>query len=368
MRGIPKIDMMGQKWGRLTVLDYVGNRGRWMCLCECGNEKIVRGVALRQGSIKSCGCSQYEKGIRHGRRVDLAGKRFGRLVAISDVGIRNRQRLWRCVCDCGNETKTTSYLLSSGCTQSCGCLAQERRSQVHLIDMTGQILGHLHVLERDGIKHGGKAAWLCQCDCGNKVTITGKVLRKGRTHCGCLDSARRRDVAAKRSSIRAGNIYGELVALERLPADNHNHVSWRCRCSCGNLTDVSTAHLPDGHTTSCGCKMHRRGSDSPIWKKDKNSHSRERLRDIEGYRDWQDAVFARDDYTCQICAKRGAKISPHHLDGYHCAKSKRTLLSNGVTLCKECHKAFHSMYSTRHNKRSQFVFFKAMHRRMTVSA
>lgn len=53
---------------------------------------------------------------------DLTGQKFGRLTALRDVGKTKRGRMWRCVCDCGNETDTISTYLKSGHKRSCGCL------------------------------------------------------------------------------------------------------------------------------------------------------------------------------------------------------------------------------------------------------
>jgi hypothetical protein len=50
-----KIDLQGKKFGRLTVLSYAGNR-HWNCKCECGNKSTVYGASLRDGITKSCGC------------------------------------------------------------------------------------------------------------------------------------------------------------------------------------------------------------------------------------------------------------------------------------------------------------------------
>ena len=53
-------DLTGQKFGRLTVIERAenGKNGstRWLCRCECGNEKIIEGGHLRSNKIKSCGC------------------------------------------------------------------------------------------------------------------------------------------------------------------------------------------------------------------------------------------------------------------------------------------------------------------------
>lgn len=58
--------------------------------------------------------------------ADIAGQKFNRLTAIEPVGRNKRNSvLWRCKCDCGNETITTVSHLRSGHTKSCGCLMRE---------------------------------------------------------------------------------------------------------------------------------------------------------------------------------------------------------------------------------------------------
>jgi hypothetical protein len=56
-----KIDLTGKRFGRLVALSYVGGNGfRYLCLCDCGKEKLVRGDDLRRSRSKSCGCLQIE--------------------------------------------------------------------------------------------------------------------------------------------------------------------------------------------------------------------------------------------------------------------------------------------------------------------
>lgn len=53
------IEESGHKYGRLLVLERAPNRGRyaqWRCVCDCGANTTVRGVHLRSGSTRSCGC------------------------------------------------------------------------------------------------------------------------------------------------------------------------------------------------------------------------------------------------------------------------------------------------------------------------
>ena len=68
-RGKTRINLIGQKFGRLTVIgpaeDAVQANGRtrvrWLCQCECGTILPVRGEGLRSGNTKSCGCLDMER-------------------------------------------------------------------------------------------------------------------------------------------------------------------------------------------------------------------------------------------------------------------------------------------------------------------
>lgn len=64
------IDLTGQKFGKLTVLEHAENakngQARWKCKCDCGKEVVVRGDVLRRGDAKSCGCYNREKVTTHG--------------------------------------------------------------------------------------------------------------------------------------------------------------------------------------------------------------------------------------------------------------------------------------------------------------
>lgn len=58
--------------------------------------------------------------------IDIAGRRFGRLVAVSPVsGSKGTRRTWLCECDCGKTKSALTSDLLKGKTRSCGCLARE---------------------------------------------------------------------------------------------------------------------------------------------------------------------------------------------------------------------------------------------------
>ena len=66
-----KIDLTGQPFGRLVVIREAGRKSgcvAWLCKCDCGREKVVRGSSLtrRKNPTVSCGCWNEEKKIKHG--------------------------------------------------------------------------------------------------------------------------------------------------------------------------------------------------------------------------------------------------------------------------------------------------------------
>lgn len=63
-----------------------------------------------------------------GRKIDLTGQRFGRLMVISEGHSRpNSSRYWNCACDCGNVSLVYMGSLHrhNNPTRSCGCLQRE---------------------------------------------------------------------------------------------------------------------------------------------------------------------------------------------------------------------------------------------------
>lgn len=127
------IDLTGRRFGRLTVIEKAESstqpsgqkKTRWRCKCDCGNEIIVLGYSLKDGNTQSCGCLNIEK-IHERRFMDLTGRKFNKLTVIERAEDHEqpggqRKTMWRCKCDCGNETVVTAYDLYHGHTKSCGC-------------------------------------------------------------------------------------------------------------------------------------------------------------------------------------------------------------------------------------------------------
>lgn len=135
--GRKSINMEGQKIHQLIVLkkdEEKTKKGRgiwWICQCECGNVKSIRGCDLRTGRVHSCGC--YNKKINYKiHYVNLKGQKFGKLTVIEDTEkiTNNRHRIWKCQCDCGTVIEVSSDKLTTGNTQSCGCLKSKGEEKI----------------------------------------------------------------------------------------------------------------------------------------------------------------------------------------------------------------------------------------------
>ena len=67
-----KLDLTGQRFGRLTVLECCGRskdgQKVYLCRCDCGTEKAVKSGNLRSGNTESCGCLSAEKTIERSRK------------------------------------------------------------------------------------------------------------------------------------------------------------------------------------------------------------------------------------------------------------------------------------------------------------
>ena len=66
--------------------------------------------------------------------IDLTGQRFGRLTVIERVGSNNHKKaLWLCICDCGTQKTVCSNHLIRGATRSCGCFRRDGLSKRNIV-------------------------------------------------------------------------------------------------------------------------------------------------------------------------------------------------------------------------------------------
>lgn len=83
----------------------------------------------------------------------------------------------------------------------------------------------------------------------------------------------------------------------------------------------------------------RKGSLHPKWIEDRTvAMEKHRLRGTQEWRLWRESVFNRDKFTCRECNLTGGFLEPHHIIPLRLDIAKVFDLSNGITLCRECHK------------------------------
>jgi hypothetical protein len=85
------------------------------------------------------------------------------------------------------------------------------------------------------------------------------------------------------------------------------------------------------------------GSNSIRWIKDRTLLKNQESRDCILYKHWRDDVFKRDDFRCQICKRRNGKkdkikLNADHIKSWINYPELRYIISNGRTLCVDCHK------------------------------
>jgi 5-methylcytosine-specific restriction endonuclease McrA len=71
------------------------------------------------------------------------------------------------------------------------------------------------------------------------------------------------------------------------------------------------------------------------------------------YDDWRLQVYKRDRFCCKFCGAKKDLVA-HHLYSYIAHVVLRTVVDNGVTLCRMCHDAFHEKYGRGNNTEEQF--------------
>ena len=228
-----RIDLTGQRFGNLVVVSRTERKGGyWLCKCDCGNTKEVSLHNLRAGHTKSCGCLKVP-------RAELTGQRFGKLTVLGYEGrTKQGQSKWRCICDCGKETvkaignlKRGSPSCSRTCSKQktkpgdrfgkltvvardgnydlpsgkmprylckCDCGREVHLDRARLMGDKNNSCGCDNLIVRPGQRFGkvvakdweqdsfGITQWDCVCDCGTELRVPQHNLWYGAVvSCGC---------------------------------------------------------------------------------------------------------------------------------------------------------------------------------------
>jgi hypothetical protein len=185
------------------------------------------------------------------KKIDLTGQKFGKLTVLYESPKRSGGHVcWHCLCECGNETDVDGKNLRSGHTTSCGCKKSAIKDDI--IGMVFGKLKVIKYSDTKKYPGGASQSfWECECVCGNRCIVSRNHLITGHTSsCGCLQ--RENTSKTNSAKIKKGDIFGKLTVLEEAFRKNYN-VYWKCQCECGSIINVNSTHLLSSHTTSCGC-------------------------------------------------------------------------------------------------------------------
>lgn len=158
-----------------------------------------------------------------------------------------------------------------------------------------------------------------------------------------------------------GQRFGRLLVIDFgkfyiVPSTGDRGLTCLCMCECGKEVTVRAHDLKSGKSTSCGCYQREKksqrmsvrmlGSGNPSYRHDVTEEERRSnywQRFSPKYSSWREAVFKRDDHTCQCCKGRGGKLIAHHMNGFANFPEQRFDVNNGLTLCESCHNKLHSV-------------------------
>ena len=159
--------------------------------------------------------------------IDLTGQKFYEWTVIkkADPSPSGRTR-WLCRCSCGKIGIVGAYDLKNGKHRSCG---HDRKHNIK--NLANQAFGELTAIE-----YAGNGKWKCKCSCGKEVIVSGYDLTSGHTKSCGHNTNNFIDLT--------GQTFGEWTVLEYVG----NHL-WKCKCSCGKISNVKTFNLTEAKRT-----------------------------------------------------------------------------------------------------------------------
>lgn len=198
---------------------------------------------------------------------------------------------------------------------------------------------------------------------------------------GCPYCAHRNGKISKEQSLgylfpetlKIWSTRNKLTAYEVFP-NSTCLIWWSCPDSKHEeyLRSVAASHTCFFRCPECSIEkiaQQPTGEKAYAWKGGKTPENK-LIRTSDKYKQWRDKCYTKDKHTCQCCGKRGAALNAHHIRSFASHPDLRFVLSNGITLCEECHAigypdSFHTLYGTIDNTPEQLEEY-INHRRKSL--
>lgn len=131
---IEQRELIGKRFNGLTIVSYSHtddeNKDVYLCKCHCGNEKLLRGVGVKNGRTTTCGCNQD---------FLRKGQKYHHLTLVERNETLRGDR-WFVKCDCGSFFNASGLQIRRAYIKSCGCkrskVANTSTNEYSLIDLT----------------------------------------------------------------------------------------------------------------------------------------------------------------------------------------------------------------------------------------
>ena len=180
-------------------------RVRWHCKCNCGNEFDAIADNLKKRPYMTCNkCANQRRSDNN--RINVVGNKYGRLTILEIIPNTQPTRV-KCVCDCGNVYIGRQADIICGHTHSCGCLHKDMTSESNTKNWSGMISEYgVEFLHQDTMNHKGQWLWRCKCGiCRHEFTALPAKINNGHiTSCGCaLQSAGERYILSVLQELKA---------------------------------------------------------------------------------------------------------------------------------------------------------------------
>lgn len=190
------------------------------------------------------------------KKVDLLGKKIGKLLVVEKLGKRPNRggQEWLCRCDCGRDdyVATTSSLNKKVGVRSCGCYSKEVRlknlNSQEKEDLTGRKIGLLLIVKEVTSAEPGRH-WLCICECGNEeyVTSTSHLNRECEVKsCGCYGKDLVKELSKKYTRNATKEMYQEASKKIKETMKANNELVENTR-----ISSISNKKLRSDNKSGC---------------------------------------------------------------------------------------------------------------------
>lgn len=275
---------------------------------------------------------------------------------LENTYINSKQHLrYRCECNRISKISLNSFLHKGSRCKQCGYKKNKEKQKLSyeyvkqfFTDKKCQLLSKRYINNHQLLEY--------ICKCGNNAQISFNNFQTGYRCKKCAQQRIAEKLKLPYSFINKTFEKFGCKLLSKKYINSETHLEYICNCGVKNK--ITFHHFLSGQRCKkCGIKK-MSGSNNPHWNPNLTDEDRRNNRKHLEYELWRKKVYTKNYWTCQICnKKKNTKICAHHLQSYDKNKNLRLDVSNGITLCVNCHKQFHTIYRYGGNTKAQFETF-----------